>query len=80
MKRARMMGRAMKKLAIVGAMLVGGSFVFGGCTLTTIRDQMVAGGLNAVKTATDGAVNALIPNFAEFLPKIPNTSPLFPNW
>lgn len=79
MKRARMMGRAMRKLAVVAGMLVGGSFIFGGCTLTTLRDQMVAGGLNAVKTAADGAVNALIPAWTELFPKFPDAS-LFNNW
>lgn len=80
MKRARMMGRVMRKLAVVGAVMVGGSFVFGGCTMTTVRDQMVAGGLGAINASAKEAVGALIPTFAEFFPKIPNTSPLFPNW
>ncbi|HOW71533.1 MAG TPA: hypothetical protein PKY77_13095 [Phycisphaerae bacterium] len=80
MKRAHMVGRAMRKLAVVGVMVIGGSFVFGGCTLTTVRDQIVSGGLAAINATAKEAVGALIPTFAEFFPRIPNTSPLFDSW
>jgi hypothetical protein len=62
MSKSRIVAR-IKAVVLVCALLWGGSVAITGCTLTTIRDNMVAGGLSAIKGYVDTTTKTEITKF-----------------
>jgi len=61
------------KLGLMAATLAAGTVFGASCGLSDIKDNLVAGSLNFVKSYTADAWDLIIPNLNELFPAIPSS-------
>ncbi len=59
------------KMALFMAFALAGGTVFASCTMTDIKDNLIAGSLAAVKGAATNWVSSLFVDFTEFVEPLP---------